>query len=184
MTCSFLRRKLILLLTAAMLLLAGPAFSEENETVPTDPAAEDLALAHNAIEKKCLKIAGKTIIDISKQAAEDGITAEENELAQQCFRQNICATSSTLETDRPSCARAIALNSYLINIAYRTQKPPSPPYPETAQNSVAAQNPAATQTVGSSPQAAPISPTNTPVIQAYVAPPPARVNPAVVDWNQ
>lgn len=55
-----------------------------------------------------------------------GATEELYTLAQHCFSNNACSLMTDI--DKPTCARTIALNSYLINIAYRTHKPAKPPF--------------------------------------------------------
>lgn len=106
-------KKITLSLTFSCLLLSGYALAN-NSVTENGPNLE-----------QCKQIAEMTPLDIFSQTQE-GVSATYDTLAQDCFTQNAC--SSLTDIDKPTCARSLALNSYLIHVAYNTQGPAYPPY--------------------------------------------------------
>ena len=86
------------------------------------------ALADTPSQDQCQEIAQMTPTDIFAKSQE-GVTKAYDELAQDCFKQNAC--QSITDIDQPTCSRSLALNSYLIDVAYQTHGPAYPPYSVT-----------------------------------------------------
>jgi hypothetical protein len=110
--------------------------------------ADDTVTRNDSSLEQCKQIAEMTPLDIFSQTQE-GVNATYDTLAQNCFTQNAC--SSLTDVDKPICARSLALNSYLIHVAYNTQGPAYPPYSnelpdqsveKTSQNPEIEKNPA------------------------------------------
>lgn len=97
--------------------------------------ADDTTPVENPIASQCKELAALTPMDIFSKT-QNGVSSDYNDLAQDCFKQNVCSTLENV--DKPTCARSIALNSYLINVAYQTKGPAYPPYPTYLQNNTPA----------------------------------------------
>jgi hypothetical protein len=87
--------------------------------------ADNVSSLSDSDLEQCRKIAEMTPLDIFSRTQE-GVSTAYDELAQNCFKQNAC--SSLTDVDKPTCARSLALNSYLIQVAYNTHGPAYPPY--------------------------------------------------------
>jgi hypothetical protein len=74
---------------------------------------------------ECKKLAQMTPLDIFSKT-QNGVNQTYQKMATQCFKTNACA--SLTDVDQPQCARSLALNSYLIDVAYRTHGPAYPPF--------------------------------------------------------
>jgi hypothetical protein len=75
---------------------------------------------------ECEALAQMTPMDIFSKT-QNGVSQDYQQMAVGCFKSNACA--SLTDVDKPSCARSIALNSYLIDVAYKTHGVAYPPYP-------------------------------------------------------
>lgn len=104
------------LLATSLLLLSGYALADNSY----QPDQQNL--------KQCEKIANMTPTDIFAKT-QQGVGQSYDQLAQNCFKQNMCSQMDRI--DKASCARSLALNSYLIDVAYQTHGPAYPPYSQT-----------------------------------------------------
>ena len=121
------------MLAAATVLLSSYALADQ----PYQPDPQTLM--------QCQQIANMTPTDIFANT-QQGVQQSYDQTAQNCFKQSMCSYMSSV--DKVSCARALALNSYLIDVAYQTHGPAYPPYPQNStQTSVIPFTPATSPAV-------------------------------------
>lgn len=88
---------------------------------------------------QCKTLAQLTPMDIFSQT-QNGVSEQYAQTAMNCFKSNAC--TSLPDIDKPNCARSLALNSYLIDVAYKTNGPAYPPYAKGQISTITSINPA------------------------------------------